>query len=171
MEYRFSGEIDDINEYLQFQRILHKELFGKIFSPKSLIYSAFLLTIIIIQDLKREFSLYKIITYIVIIGFPCVFVFFALYSKWMNKRSFIKYKSKIGRFEFIINELNIFIKCKDESANLDKSNIRKIIFDNDSIYIIPKSRFGGIIKKRYFEDEKEYNELVLFIREKYSGLI
>jgi hypothetical protein len=171
MIFSFSGEINNVEEFMQFQRILHKELFGKMFSRKNICFIILLMLIYFIQDLKKEYSLQKIIIYIMVIGIPCILVLLAAYSKVLNKNSFIKYKSKIGQFNFTINENTINIDCKYGIANLDKSNIRKIIFDNDSIYIIPVSTFGGIIKKRYFEDEGIYNELVLFLKKYFTEKI
>jgi len=167
MEYNVSGEIINVDEFMRFQRILHKELYSKIFSRRNIFFAILLMLIYIIQDLNREFSLQKIVIYIIVIGIPCAIVLLAAYSKVINKKSFENYKLITGKYYFTINEINININCQKGIANLNKNNIRKILFDNDSIYIIPKSTFGGIIKKRYFDNEEKYNELVLFLKEKY----
>ena len=167
MEFNISGEINNVDEFMQFQRILHKELYSRMFSQKNIIITILLFSIYIFQDLIREFSFQKIIIYILVIGIPCIIILLAAYSKVINRKSFEEYKLITGNLYFIINENNIIMNCQKGIENINKNDIRKILFDNDSIYIIPKSTFGGIIKKRFFDNEEKYNELVLFLKEKY----
>jgi len=162
MKYKISGEIN-FDEYLQFQRIFVKEL-GKIIFGKKITIGILFFLILMTIELRRNYSLGYLIGYIIVFGVLFTYILIIFYSKGIYKKSFLKYNLNIGKCDFTINESNIFIKSQTEIANLDESNIKKILFDNDTIYIFPESTFYGIIKKRFFEKEEEFHELVLFIK-------
>jgi len=167
MEYKISGQIS-YDDFMQFQQFNLKSAINKLFSRWQKIIVFVSLGIYFINELRKDNNLQKIVIFIIIIS---LFIFFSLiiyYSKSLYKKQFNIDKSNALYCNYTINENGIIIEFEDGIINLSKDDIHKILFDNDSIYIYQWPNIAKIIKKRFFEDETEYTNLLLFINEKYA---
>jgi lipopolysaccharide export LptBFGC system permease protein LptF len=133
-----------------------------------------------IKDISRHNI--KPITIELAIGLIVVIPYFlwflwTLPTMYRSKKSIEKYAKKLfeldkkikEKYDYIINENKIIINSKKENITLNKYNINKITFDIDSIYIFHGKKRLYIIKKRFFDNEGEFDEIILFLKEKYNG--
>jgi len=170
MEYKISGQIN-YDDFMQFQQFNLKNAVNKLFPRRQKIIIFVFLGIYFINELRKDNNLQKIVIFIIIIS---LFIFFSLiiyYSKSLYKKQFNIDKSNALYCHYTINENGIIIEFEDGIINLSKDDIHKILFDNDSIYIYQWPNIAKIIKKRFFGNEDEYANLLLFIKEKYAEKI
>ena len=81
-----------------------------------------------------------------------------------NSNRFFKYNQSIK-----IDEQNITIVTEVNKNVFKKEDIRKIIYDIDSVYILIGYRTFLIIKKRFLDNDNEYHKLIEFIKIKYKN--
>jgi hypothetical protein len=172
MEYKFDGRIsfDDFMRFHQFNiMFVLKTLFFSIFSKNKMFISLGLLSalIIIISIFVKDHSLQNIIIGIVVLSGPAIAILIIYYSRGLYKKLFIIDKSNIEKCYYTINENIIVIEYKSGIINFTKDNIHRILFDGDSLYIYQEQNKAKIIKKRFFNDENEYKNLLLFIKNEY----
>jgi len=77
-------------------------------------------------------------------------------------------KTASNEIHFIITEEHICIEKNTGSRKITKEHIRKIQFYKDAIYIFLAINNAIIIKKNFLKNEKEYDELKVFLNEKYG---
>lgn len=82
----------------------------------------------------------------------------------MYKKSFEENKIAQEEQLFKINEKYIKIVSESIDLTLTRENIKKIIFDKDSIFIFTAQGINNIIKSRYLE---KFDELKEFIKINY----
>jgi hypothetical protein len=168
MEYKFSGELN-FDDYVQFQKAALKGLW---LTRRMIIIFCLLIAIFTsdLLDFRNGISLKDTPTIIGIASFSILIIVFLIMfnSKRIYKKSFNENKIGQERCDFTINEDKITIVSESGSSILTKDNIHKILFDKDTIYIFMARNIARIIKKRFVENEEKYNELVLFIKDKYK---
>jgi hypothetical protein len=94
-----------------------------------------------------------------------------IFSKKKYRKLFDSNKTIGEECNYIINEKNIMINSESGNSILGEDKIYKIIFDKDSIYIFLAANLARIIKKRFLENNEEYERLILFINENYKNKI
>ena len=171
MEYKFSGELN-FDDYVQFQKAALKGLW----LTRRIIILFCLLIVAFTSDLfdfRKGISLKDTPAIIGIASFLIIIIMFLIMfnSKKIYKKSFDENKIGKERCDFTINEDKITIVSESGSSILTRDNIHKILFDKDTIYIFMAKNIARIIKKRFLENEEKYNELVLFIKDKYKDNI
>jgi hypothetical protein len=67
-----------------------------------------------------------------------------------------------------INEQYMSINTEIENTNITKENIFLIVYDDDSIYIWIKYKIVHILKKRFLENENDFEGLKNFIKLNYG---
>jgi hypothetical protein len=168
MEYKFSGELN-FDDYVQFQKVALKGLW---LTRKMIIVFCLLIAIFTsdLLDFRKGIYLKDAPTIIAIVAFSIFIIVFLITfnSKRIYKKSFDENKIGKERCDFTINEDKITIVSESGSSILTRDNIHKISFDKDTIYIFMAKNIARIIKKRFVENEEKYNELVLFIKDKYK---
>ena len=70
-------------------------------------------------------------------------------------------------YNYNITENVINIMNENGNINITKDKLLKIEFNNTSIYIFIGLNQAYIIKNHFFENENEFNELKIFIKENY----
>jgi hypothetical protein len=168
MEYKFSGQIS-YDDFMQFQQFNLKNSLNKILPVKRLPFVLLFLIIIIIADFRRDYSLQKVIIWIIIMAIIAGISLIFYHSKRLYKKLFENDQSNKEKCDYIINENSIIIKYRDTVLSFDKNNIHKILFDDDSIYIFQEPNIAKIIKKSFFDDENIYASLLSFIKEEYGA--
>ena len=63
-----------------------------------------------------------------------------------------------------ITEQCISITTETDNTNLTKEFIRKILYDKDAIYIYSALNMAHILKKRFLENENDFDDLVKFVK-------
>jgi len=167
MEYKISGQIS-YDDFMQFQQFNLKSAINKLFPWWQKLLIFVFLGIYFINELRKDNNLQKIVIFIIIISLLIFFSLIIYYSKRLYKKQFNIDKSNALYCNYTINENSIIIEFEDGIISLSKNDIHKILFDKDSIYIYRYPNIAKIIKKRFFVDEDEYTNLLLFIKEKYA---
>jgi c-di-AMP phosphodiesterase-like protein len=166
MEYNFSGQIS-FDDFFKFHQFNIMAVINKIFPKKGKYFVVLSLIAYFIIDLRRDFSFSKIIIWlIVILIFVCPWVII-YYSKGLYKKLYNNDKSNIELCNYKINENSINIIFNSGIINIEKNNVHKILYDDDSIYIYQEPNMAKIIKKRFFDDENEFSSLLVFIKNEY----
>jgi len=170
MEYRLSGKIS-LDDYIQFNRSHNKHGFALIL--RLIVYPLLIIFVVVsfipdLEFLKDLFSdspleLLKIFSpFIFLIIFLIFFYTFGIrliYKRHYNANKMLQQPQNI-----IINEQCISITLESGNTNLTKENINKIYYDKDSIYIYFGLNIAHIIKKRFMENENDFEELVNFVK-------
>jgi hypothetical protein len=170
MKYRLSGKIS-LDDYIQFNRSHRKHGFSLIF--RLVFYP--LLFIFVVVSLIPDLEFFKDLFFIsplklVKIFFPFIFlIIFLIFFNTIGMRLIYKRHYNANKMlqqtqNIIINEQCILITLESGNTKLTKENINKIYFDKDSIYIYPGINIGHIIKKRFLENENDFEELVNFVK-------
>jgi predicted signal transduction protein with EAL and GGDEF domain len=169
MEFRFSGQIN-FDDYVRFNKFMLKNIL-------LIRMVAFIITLIIVGifsgifDLKNGIS-FGATTIVMIFTFVLiVYMISIIFSKKRYKKMFKSNKTIGEKCDFFIDEKSMIISSESGSSILNEEKIYKIIIDKDSIYIFLAMNMAKIIKKRFFEDEEEYDIFVLFINENYKNKI
>jgi hypothetical protein len=168
MEYKFSGQIN-FDDYFQFQKVVLKG----IFLTKKMVAIFCILVFVFTSDLfdfRKGISLRDTSTIIAIVAFVFMLIMLLvmLNSKRIYKKSFASNKTLTEICFYTVTDDTITITSNSGSSILSKENIHKIIFDNDSIYIFMATNMARIVKRHFFEKEESYNDIVLFIKDKYK---
>jgi hypothetical protein len=182
MEYTMNGKIS-LDDYIQFNKVHRKQGFTKIrriiFFSIAFIFGIYLGFDLDIRNIGITIGKIKELTFgyiILIISMVIIFFAFIVLLLFLFKRIVLHfiykkyyYSDKILQQvqNYKINEINILITTESISSNYSKDNIQKIIFDKDSIYIYLGLNRAEIIKKRFLENEIEFEELVNFIKLNY----
>jgi hypothetical protein len=173
MEYNLSGKVS-FDDYVQYQYAQIKTSSFKNFRLILflIIFIIFAINIyphtgmLILYIKTSPFDFFK--NFIPLIA---VLIFFFLIEKiglpiflrkLYNANKLWQYKLNIK-----INEQYISINTEIENINISKENIFLIIYDNDSIYIWIKYKIVHILKKRFLENENDFEELKNFIKHNY----
>ena len=170
MEFIFSGSMT-FNDYVQFNRFLLR----KIIMFKLILYIFCLMLIVFVSgffDFSNDFS-FDSSTFLFGIAFFLLIysIIYLLFSKKRYRKIFDSNKTIEEECHYIINEKNIKISSETGNSILTDETIHKIIFDKDSIYIFLAVNMAKMIKKRFLENDEEYEKLVIFIKENYKGKI
>ena len=171
MEYRFYGQLN-FDDYYQFQKVAIKS----VFLTKKIVFVFCILAFLLTSDLfnfRQGISLRDTTTIIAIVSFVLflIVLFIMFNSKKPYKKAFNSDKTFTEICNYVITEDSITITSDSGSSILTKENIHEIIFDKDSIYIFMATNIAKAIKMRFFEKEDDYNNLVLFIKDKYKDNI
>ena len=164
MEYYLNGKAN-LEDYIQFNEIQLKQTYELLRILKyvglfSLIFSA-ALSFFILKNIKIFTTL--IIFLIVYI------ILYILLKPLMNLLFKIEYnKNKHLQQNIKINEKNISIITEIDNINITKENIKNIIYDQDSFYIFTKLNKRYIFKKRFLENENNFEEIINFIKINYG---
>ena len=174
MEYVLTGKIS-LDDYIQFNKIHQNRSFNKVI--KFIIYPFIVIIFasVFIPDfqsfayLLKESPLeilkviYPLILFIIFIILLYKIILPLIYKRHYNKNKVLQVFQKIK-----INEQNIFIETDISNSTLTKENIHKIIYDKNSIYIYLALNMAHILKKRFLENESDFDELVNFIKCNYE---
>jgi hypothetical protein len=180
MEYNFNGKIT-LDDYIQFNENIYKFPFSE---KLKYIFCVFLLGIYIYnilpvllelepQIILKFFANPKVIINFILF-FPIIILIlvFPKILRNLMKNIYKKYydSNKIMAELCCYNITENVIKLKSESGDviLTKEKINKIKYDNDSIYIYIGLNMAYIIKKRFLENEKAFEELRIFIKNNYD---
>jgi hypothetical protein len=175
MEYKLSGKIS-LKDFIQFNKNYKKH--GSALITRIAVYSALVIFagVILLSSYKfvkyyilnlpalqllKVFSPFIILAIFIIllitVGMP------RIYKKHYNAN-----KGLQQPFNIIINEQCIFITTETGNEKIIKENINKIYYDKDSIYIYMALNIAHIIKKRYMENQDDFENLVKFVKEHYE---
>jgi hypothetical protein len=170
MEYKLYGKVS-LNDFIQFNKSHHKHGFSLIL--RLVVYPIIIIFIVIsiIPDLEyfkyllkdSPLDLLKIFhPFLILIIF--LILYFTIGMPLIYKRHYNANKMLQQSRNIIINEQCISIIAEDGNTKLTKENINKIYYDKDSIYIYSGINIGTIIKKRFMENENDFDELVKFVK-------
>ena len=70
-----------------------------------------------------------------------------------------------------INEQYIIVEIENSKDIFKNEEVKKIVYDVDSIYIEVRYKAFLIIKKRFLEDENEFEGLIEFIKVNYKNRV
>lgn len=85
------------------------------------------------------------------------------YKRHYNTNKLSQYIQTIN-----INDQFISITTEISTVKLTKSDINEIKYDKDAIYIYSALNIGYIIKKRFLENENDFEAMVDFIKLNYD---
>jgi ABC-type multidrug transport system fused ATPase/permease subunit len=196
MEYRFSGQIT-LDDYIQFNENVTSKIVDFLKNSKNVykfpfseiikyIFCVFLLGILIynLLPILLEFEseiIMKIFTnpkiIIILILFFLIIIFILIFPRIMRnlmrnvyKKYYDSNKTITELCYYNITENVIKLKSESEDVCLTKEKINKIKYDTDSIYIYIGLNMAYIIKKRFLENEKTFEELQMFIKNNYDTI-
>ena len=174
MEFNLSGKIS-FDDYIQFNKAYQRHGIKKIIRPILYIVLIIVIFYTFAPNVETFKELYKIsplsflkfmipIT-LVIIG---LILFFTIGIKLIYKRHYNANKALQQLQNTTINESCVTIKTEISNGSFTKETINKIIYDKDSIYIFVGLNIGYILKKRFLENEDNFEELVKFVKSNYG---
>jgi hypothetical protein len=153
MEYKFSGVVT-LKDYIQFSKILLK---------KSENFILIAMAAFAIFGIFKGGVYFKIWCILFAVAMICKFFVIIAYKK--------KYYSSNKFFQdeqyFVVNERFIKITIPSLQTVITKNEICKVEFDKDSIYLFITEDTVYIIKKRFFENSDEFDELKEFVKQYY----
>ena len=174
MEYKLTGKTS-LDDYIQFNKTHNRH--GSRLILRLVVYPLLIIFVIVsmIPDLdffKELFKtspaeLVKIFSPFIILAVFLIF-FYTIGIRLIYKRHFNANKLLQQTQNIVINEQCISITMESAGSNLTKENINKIYYDKDSIYIYSGLNIGHIIKKRFLENENDFEELVKFVKEHFG---
>lgn len=169
MEYNLSGTIS-LNDYIQFNKFHAKQGFRKILHIVlySFLIIYFAYTIFSIETSLPSNVLFLIVLVIIIVIAILVILLNTVIMRLVYKKHYNANKSLQQVQNIKINEQSISILTEDGSMIFTKSNINKIKYDKDTIYIYQSLNVANIIKKRFLENENDWGELVDFVKQHYT---
>ena len=167
MEYRFSGEVN-FNDFMQFHQFIIRNFFKTLFPKKQMIYIIIGFLIVLYGYLQRENTLYHITLFIIVLLPVILIVLIIYFCKGLYKKLYEKDKTNGKYCDYIIDKNKIVVRFNDDFMNIEKEAVLKIQDDKDSIYIFLEDNFAKIIKKRFFNDENQFMNLLNFLREEYK---
>ena len=178
MEYNFSGKIT-LDDYIKFNENalnLNKNMYKPSILFRGLI-SLFLFGICIYLFFFKLFVQPKIGLYVFILFFAVALLFALsiiylqiIYPKILRrtcKKYYYSNKLIAEMYNYVVTENSIKIINDYENTILTKEKILKIECEEDSIFIFIGLGQAYIIKKHFFENDKEFEELKIFINENY----
>jgi len=175
MEYKLNGKIS-LKDYIQFNKNHGKH--GSALIIRLVVYPALLVFVIVSILPNLDVLKYHILDLspLELLKVFSPFIFFVIFMillkiiimPFIYKRHYNANKSLQYPCNITINEQCISITTEDGSSKLTKENINKIYYDKDSIYIYRALNLGHIIKKRFLENEDDFEELVKFVKENYG---
>jgi hypothetical protein len=174
MEYNLNGKVS-LDDYVQFNKTHKRHGFYKIF--RLIIYPALIIIIALIlipeietlKDILMDSPLYFIKTFSPVIVFIiCLILFNSIGMRLIYKKHYNANKLLQQTISMKINEQFISIAAESGTSNLTKKVINKIIYDKDSIYIYIGLNMAYILKKRFLENENNFEDLVRFVRSNYE---
>ena len=173
MEYKINGKIS-FDDYMHFIKI-HQKSNSPIKIIRIVIAAVLFICMTIyipISSILKDKSGITPAPLPVLIGIP-FFIVFSLfvsfrYRKYIFRKKF--YESKTGEkyFNMTIDEQFISTTTETSSSKFTKPDIFKIAYDKDSVYIYIGMNNAAIIKKRFLENEDDFEEMVKFIKENYG---
>jgi hypothetical protein len=168
MEYKFSGQLN-FDDYYQFQKVALKS----IFLTKKMVFIFCAIAFLFTSDLfdfRQGILLKNTTTIIAIVAFVVflLVLLIMLNSKKVYKKAYNSNKTFTEICNYTITDDSITITSDSGSSILTKENIHKIVFDKDSIYIFRATNIANIIKMRFFGGDYDYNNLIMFIKDKYK---
>jgi len=95
------------------------------------------------------------------------FIIEKLFMPIVYKFHFNSYKTFYEISEYKVNKENIKIYSESINMFLTKDKINKILYDKDTIYICLGINFACIVKKYFFKNSNEFDELKIFLNENY----
>jgi hypothetical protein len=170
MEYKLTGKVS-LDDYTQFNKNHNKHGFALIL--RLVVYPALFVFVLVsfIPDLELFKDIFMVSPLeLVKIFSPFIFLviflilFYTIGMRLIYKRHYNANKILQQSQNIIINEQCISITLESGNSNLTKENINKIYYDKDSIYIYSGLNIGHIIKKRFLENENDFEELVKFVK-------
>jgi hypothetical protein len=174
MEYSLNGRVS-LEDYIQFNKAHQKHGFKKILRPMIYIALCIFLFYTLIPEMDSFKELFRTDPYSIIkIFMPLIIIIIAIiifntigmkliYKKHYNSNKLLQQMQTVK-----INEQCICIISENGNVNFTKENINKIIYDMDSIYIYTALNIGYILKKRFLENENDFEELVQYIKKNYE---
>jgi len=178
MEYKFKGSLT-LKDYIQCCKILNRKRIIVTAILAYIVFLAFLFLGFSFPDIKTIFNnpinLFYIISdkYVIIIFLFITLVLVItdfIISPIIYKKNYKADKLIDAERHFCITDELITMSTEDISLQISREKIKKIIFDKDTIYIFTSINSVVIIKGRYLSDNKEFEALKMFIKEKYSVL-
>jgi len=178
MEYRFKGSLT-LKDYIQCCNILNRKRIIVTTVLSYILFIAFVFLSFSLADIKTIFNNPINLFYIfsdkyVIIFFLFITLFIVItnliISPIVYKRNYKADNLISAERNFCITDELITMTTEAISLHISREKIKKIIFDKDTIYIFTSINNVVIIKERYLSDNKEFEALKMFIKEKYSVL-
>jgi len=141
-----------LEDFVQFNKVLVKKNVKKTIIPMIISFGA---SIFVIAIGGIEFGIFLLI--FDVIFFPLIFL---LPTTKAHCKKFYD-KDNLNKEEqiFNINRNSIQITSSNMSININKSQINKFLFDDNSIYIMTGANQGFIIKDRYCKNQHEFINL------------
>jgi hypothetical protein len=175
MEYKLAGNVS-LKDFIQFNKNYKRH--GSTFIIRMAVYSALIVFVGVIILSSYKFFEYYILNlpalellkifspFIVLIIF--IILLITVGMPMIYKKHYNANKGLQQSFNITINEQCIFITTETGNEKLIKENINKIYYDKDSIYIYVALNIAHIIKKRYMENQDDFEDLVKFVKEHYG---
>jgi len=174
MEYKLHGNIT-FKDFVQFNKYHNRH--GYAFLLRLAVFPAFLIILAVslspsygyLNDLFR-YNLSDFLKVCSPIGFFIIFMvlFFTVIMPLRQKKSYNANKDLHQPFNITINEQCISITSEAGRDTLTKEGINKIYYDKDAIYIYFGQNMARIIKKRFLENEDDFEGLVNFVKVHYG---
>ena len=170
MEYNLNGKIS-LDDYIQFNKTHKRQgFFNKIIKPIFYLILIILIALVLILVIKFPLDVIKKNpAAIVLIALGCGLILYSpigmrlKYKKHYNTNKLLQQTASIK-----INEQSISIITESGTEKLTKNDIYKIIYDKDSIYIYIGISMAHALKKRFLENENDFEELVKFVKSNYE---
>jgi hypothetical protein len=159
MEYKFTGALK-LKEYIQWCRKIEQK-------RQLILIIAFPICFTLIFYSFNLLLPLKIILGILAGGLMFFIGEYIIYPIKL-KKIYNSDKTSGMELNYFISEEFISITSENYNNKITRENIYKIKFDKDSIYILFSINKGIVIKKRYFTNENDFDELKLFIIDKYK---
>jgi len=162
-EFKFTGKMT-LDDFSLFSSIVFLK---QVFSKKTIIFWSIIAFLSFIISLFQIYSVGRIEDglfggLIVIIFIPLLWLTISKsksISKLIYKKTFFSNKMNQEEQAFYLKNNNLSIKTESQEINLTKKEIKNILFDNESIYIMISISQGFIIKDRYCKDFNEFNNI------------
>ena len=169
MEFKFSGRIL-FQDYIQFYKfIVRKSFFAQLIVFIFLLLACFIIGLYeFLSDFSIKFAPILMTLLLIYIVYTIIYLFLL---KKRLKKIFYSNKTIEEECHYIVDEKSIRTISESSNSVLSEEKIFKLIFYKDSIFVFFAMNMAYIIKKRFFNTDEEYQNLVLFIKENYKSRI
>ena len=175
MEYNLNG-IVSFDDYVQFNKTHRKRGFYKIigiinwFFYLALIILIALLALVLIlgPESPLDFIKNNSAAMALLACGSSLILFNTIGMRLIYKKHYDANKLLQQTQNIKINEQSISIISESGAINLTKEDTNKIIYDKDSIYVYIGVKMAHVFKKRFLENENDFEELVKFLKSHYE---
>jgi hypothetical protein len=165
MEYNFSGKLT-LSDYNDFGKY-HRNKFRKYMFFSIILFLGVVILLIVLLQNKSEIRPAIINLIFLSIIFFTIFVSIIMKYKFNRLHNSIKFLTELRNYSITDNKITV--NSDTENYIITKNRIDTITYDKESIYInLNQTITTYIIKDRFFNNEAEFEELKIFIKENYD---